>query len=340
MDWKDKKVLVTGGAGFIGSHLAHALKARGASVCIADNLWRGRLANLKDADGHDIIDMKRDFYELDLSDYQNCLEVAQDQEVVFHLADIVAGINYVFGHEYSLFHQNIVINTNMLQAAIQKHVKTYVYVGTACSYPMEKQCKLNAPPLKEDDAYPANPESGYGWSKLMGEYECTLAEAERLIDVAILRLHNVYGPRTDYTPERSQVIPALIRKAIRHPDEQFIVWGSGRQRRAFVYVDDVVDALLLACEKGIHHGPIQIGPDFSTSIKEIAEMVCDISGKNIDIVYDESKREGDVDRAADWSKAKDTLGWYPRTGVYEGLSATYQWMQSDMKIAGCSQARD
>ncbi len=330
MNWKNKHILVTGGAGFIGSHLVESLAVKGATVTVADNLWRGRIENLKRDDGHGIIDLQEAFFETDLTRYENCRRAAEGIDLVFHLADVVAGINYVFGNELSLFNSNLLINTNMLKASIEAGVKRYVYVGTACSYPKEKQDRLNLPLLKEEDAYPANPESSYGWSKLMGEYECCLAEEEHLIDVGILRLHNVYGPKTDFSTERSQVIPSLIRKAVNHPSEEFIVWGSGEQRRAFVYVGDVVEALLLSAEKGMGRGPIQIGPDHSTSIRKIAETVVEISGKAIPIVYDTTKREGDKDRAADWTKAKKILQWSPRTTFKDGLTQTYAWIEKEI----------
>jgi nucleoside-diphosphate-sugar epimerase len=219
----------------------------------------------------------------------------------------------------------------MLRAAIGNGKCKYIYVGTACSYPKEKQDRLNPPPLKEEDAYPANPESSYGWSKLIGEYECELAQKEKLIDTGILRLHNVYGPKCDFSIEKSQVIPSLIRKTINYPAEEFIVWGSGNQRRAFVYVDDVIDALVSIVEKGMNKGPIQIGPDSSISIREIAETIVSISGKKIKVQYDTSKREGDIDRYADWSKAKEILDWSPKTSIEYGLRCTYEWIKSQIK---------
>ena len=164
----------------------------------------------------------------------------------------------------------------------------------------------------------------------MGEYECSLALEENLINVGVLRLHNVYGPKTDFSPEKSQVIPSLIRKAINYPAEEFIVWGSGEQRRAFIYVDDVIEALILVAEIGMNQGPIQIGPDYSTSIREIAETIVAISSKDIPIVYDASKREGDKDRAADWTKAKEILGWSPKTTIKDGLTATYNWIKEKL----------
>jgi GDP-D-mannose 3', 5'-epimerase len=327
MYWNGKRVLVTGGAGQIGSHLAARLASYGARVTVADNLWRGKKSNLFDDNRKQIIDLERDFLQVDLVEYQNCERATEGQDVVYHLADVVAGINYVFGNQFSLFNTNLLIDSHMLRASIANRVSSYIYVGTACSYPAERQSKLNPPPFKEEDVYPASPESSYGWSKLMGEMGCDLARKEKLFDVGILRLHNVYGPHCEMSPEKSQVIPSLIRKALCHPQEEFVVWGSGSQRRAFVFVEDVVDALVSVATKGMNQGVIQVGPDFSTSVREIAERICAISGKGIDIRYDISKPEGDVDRAADWSKARDLLGWSPTVNVQEGLERTYAWCE-------------
>ncbi|MEK7763128.1 MAG: NAD-dependent epimerase/dehydratase family protein [Nitrospirota bacterium] len=325
MYWNGKRVLVTGGAGQIGSHLAARLASYGARVTVADNLWRGKKSNLLDESGKPVIDLERDFLQVDLVDYRNCERATEGQDVVYHLADVVAGINYVFGNQFSLYNTNLLIDSQMLRAAIAQHVSSYIYVGTACSYPAERQSKLNPPPFKEEDVYPASPESSYGWSKLMGEMGCELACKEKLLDIGILRFHNVYGPHCEMSPEKSQVIPSLIRKALQHPHEEFVVWGSGSQRRAFVFVEDIVDALVSVATKGMNQGVIQIGPDYSTSIKEIAERVCAISGKQIDIRFDISKPEGDVDRAADWSRARDILAWSPKVNIQEGLQRTYAW---------------
>ncbi len=326
MDWDGAKVLVTGGAGQIGSNLVRRLAKAGAQVAVADNLWRGSRDNLTD-NGQAIIDLEKNFFEVDLVNEEACRQVCQGQDIVFHLADVVAGINYVFANQLFVFNTNLLIDSNVMRAALSAGAAKYVYVGTACSYPAEKQNYLNPPPFKEEDVYPASPESSYGWSKLMGEYACELLLAEGRMEVGVLRLHNVYGPRCVMDPEKSQVIPSLIRKAINHPNEEFVVWGSGTQRRAFVFVDDVVDALVSVVEKGMNSGVIQIGPEYSTSIREIAEMVVAISGKEIEIKCDLSKAEGDVDRAADWSKAREVLGWAPKTSIREGLEGTFSWCE-------------
>jgi len=324
------KILVTGGAGLIGSNVVKHFLNLGHEVHVADNLWRGKLENLYNND-RPIIDLSSYFHQVDLQDYDSCVAVSKNIDVVIHLADIVAGINFVFSNELFLFRANVVMNSNMLDAAILNNVKKYLYVGTACSYPEKMQSKLNPPPFKEEDAYPASPESAYGWSKLMGEYECELAQKEGKIETGILRLHNVYGPPCEMSPEKSQVIPSLCRKAIKFPDEEFIVWGSGEQRRAFLYVDDVVDAIEALLEKGMNNGVIQIGPSESHSIADIAKKIVAISGKDINIQFDKSKPEGDKDRSADSSKARKILGWTQKISIDEGLNLTYQWASDNIK---------
>ena len=161
----------------------------------------------------------------------------------------------------------------------------------------------------------------------MGEYETFLMAEETGIPVSVLSLHNVYGAPCDFDIERSQVIPALIRKALRYPEEDFIVWGSGNQGRAFVHVDDIVDALILAKDQGLGQGLIQIGPDHCTSIREIAETIVKISEKSIKIVYDITKPEGDKGRCADYTRARQILGWQPKVDLHEGMKGLYDWIE-------------
>ncbi len=330
MDWKGARVLVTGGAGQIGSNLTERLVTLGADVTVADNLWRGKLRSLS-GDTGPVIDLDTRFHAVDLADKSACDKVCAGQDVVFHLADVVAGINFVFGNQYFLFNKNALIDNHMVQAALDAGIGRYVYVGSACSYPEDKQAVLDPPPFKEGDVYPAKPESAYGWSKLMGEYLCELAAHSGRMQVGVLRFHNVYGPRCEMSPEKSQVIPALIRKVIRYPAEEFVVWGSGMQRRAFVYVDDAVEALVRVVERGMGKGVIQIGPDFSTSIREVAEQAIAASGRDIPVTFDTTKPEGDMDRAADWTKAREVLDWAPRIGITEGIRRTYAWCEAELR---------
>lgn len=330
------KILVTGGAGMIGSNLVKRLIKEGYSVKVVDNLWRGKLEYLNN-NGNPVIDIEKDFYYRDLSIPGVCDEILDDVKYVVHLADIVAGIGYVFNNQMSIFRQNILINSNTINSVSKSKVKGFLYIGTACSFPETLQNSLDYIPLKEDELYPAQPESAYGWSKLMGQYETELLEKETDIKTCTLMLHNVYGTPCDYSLKRSQVIPSLIRKAINYPNEKFIVWGSGKQGRAFIHVDDVVNGILLALDKGWGHGHIQLGPSICTSIKDIAKSVVDISNKNIKINYDLSKPEGDKARSADFSKAKSILGWEPLVDFKKELEEQYNWIEEQIN---CEKSND
>lgn len=327
------KILVTGGCGMIGSNLVKRLVKEGHDVSVVDNLWRGKLEYLNDENGKPVIDLDTHFHNVDLSTGFGIDSIVFNTEYVIHLADIVAGIDYVFSNQGDLFRLNNLINTHLFHSvrkAGKERIKGLIYVGTACSYPLTRQNSLDVIPLKEEELFPALPESAYGWSKLMGQLEIGFLEKETGIPCCTLQFHNVYGSPCDYG-ERSQVIPALIRKAINFPEEEFNVWGSGKQGRAFIHVNDIVDALVLALEKGWGHGWIQIGPSECTSIREIAEAVVKISGKDIVPFYDTSKPEGDKARSADWSKAKEVLGWEPKVSLEDGLRQQYEWIKKDIE---------
>lgn len=326
---KGCRILVTGGAGFIGSSLVKRLVFEGANVQVIDNLWRGKLENLK-FDERGRFDISRDFHLADLSDYGKCLELIRDVDIVYHLADVVAGVDYVFNHEPFVFRQNIIINTNVLWACITNKIKKYVYVGTACSFPKELQMIDGIAALREEQTYPAEPESSYGWGKLMGEYEAELAQRTYNINVGLLRLHNVYGPGASFEPGRSQALPALIRKAILFPREEFVVWGNGKQYRDFVYVEDVVDALIMVIQRGMNRGLIQIGSERAITLKEAAEGIVKISGKPIEIKFDPSKPEGDRGRISICDRAKEMLGWQAKVDFDNGIERTYRWIQGEM----------
>lgn len=326
------KIIVTGGAGMIGSNLVKRLLKAQHEVLVIDNLWRGKLEYLEDEKtGKSVIDLQKNFFQLDLSKEVTDLGPFQNTDYIIHLADVVAGIDYVFNNQLNLFRQNILINSNTIELARQLKVKGFIYAGTACSFPLELQDSFDYKLLKEEELYPANPESAYGWSKLMGLYEAGLLEKDCGIKTLSLIFHNIYGAPSDYSEARSQVIPSLIRKAINYPDEGFVVWGSGKQGRAFLHVDDVVDALVLGLEKGLGKGYIQIGPDFSTTIAELASTIVEISGKPINIEFDTTKPEGDKARAADFSIASEVLGWKPKVGLKEGLQKTYTWIEEQLK---------
>ena len=326
---KKSKILVTGGCGMIGSNLVKRLLNEGNDVYVIDNLWRGKIEYLNDDWGTPVIDLATRFFSFDISEPNKCDEIVTKMDYVIHLADVVAGIDYVFNNQGILFRQNNLINSNIINScrkAGSNRIKGFIYVGTACSFPLTRQNSLDVIPLKEDELYPALPESAYGWSKLMGQLETDFLEKETGIPCCTLMFHNVYGSPCDFG-ERSQVIPALIRKAIQYPNEPFHVWGSGLQGRAFIHVNDIVDGIFSALNIGWGHGHIQLGPSVCTSIKEIAEAIIKISGKDIEVFYDTTKPEGDKARSADFTKARNILNWEPKVSLIDGLEQQYKWIE-------------
>ena len=164
----------------------------------------------------------------------------------------------------------------------------------------------------------------------MGEYEIELASKYNLIESCILRLHNVYGPPCDLNPEKSQVIPALCRKILEAENNEIIVWGSGKQKRAFVYIDDIIDGILLGIEKGFNKGVIQLGPQTSHSIEYIANYLVSLVDKKINIKYDISKPEGDKDRIPDCTRANQILNWSPSIEINQGLKKIFDWVKNNL----------
>lgn len=323
-----KKIVVTGGAGMIGSNLVSALSNEGFEVVVIDDFSRGSMENLADP----IRDAKGPIrvIEADLSLPGDWAKEFTDADAVYHLADIVAGVGYVFDNEGAVFRQNLLINATVANAVAAEKPKRYIYVGTACSFPLEIQTGVDAAPMREDQQYPANPESGYGWSKLMGEIDAKYLENQAGVPSVVLVLHNVYGAPCEFEGPRTQAIPALIHRALSTTDDKLVVWGSGQQGRAFLHVDDVVSALRSALDKGHGVGPIQIGPDVCTSIAEIAQSIIDIVDRDLSLDFDRTKPEGDRGRCADYSKAREILGWEPTIKIGDGLRSVKDWVEARM----------
>jgi GDP-D-mannose 3', 5'-epimerase len=322
------KICVTGGAGMIGSRLVQELTSLGHDVSVIDNLWRGKRDFVEEIPGFDVASS---FFEVDLADPRNIERVTKifsGCDVVIHLADIVAGIGYVFSNQYQIFKVNNEINSLTFHCCEAAGVGRVIYAGTACSFPKDLQMSLTSV-LRDDMLFPAQPESAYGWSKLMGTLELGYLADKTGMQVTTLMLHNVYGPNCDIDPRRSQVIPSLIRRVHELKDgEDLIVWGSGRQGRAFLHVGDVVRGFVAALDTVGCPRIVQLGPSQCTSIGELAlHLVEKTFAKRVNVVFDTSKPEGDLGRSADFSLAQATLGWEPRISLADGLRETAEWIR-------------
>lgn len=320
--YEGRRVLVTGGAGFIGSHLVKTLLDLGCEVHVADNLSRGSLENLRE-----VLDKIR-FHHVDLTRFENCLSVTRDIEYVFHLAASVGGIHYIGRARVRCLTPDILMHTYMLETARVNDVERFLFTSSACVY-REKSKMLNE--FREEDAYPANPATTYGWAKIVGEVLCRSYHLDYGIKCSVVRIFNAYGENENLDPRWSHVIPSLIRKAILHPKERFVILGDGKQERAFLYVKDCVEGLLLALKKIENADPINLGSEEVVSINTLAKKIIALSGKNIKIEYDLSGPKGTYRYCANTTKMKKVLGWSPKTPLDEGLKKTYEWAKKKLE---------
>jgi nucleoside-diphosphate-sugar epimerase len=332
--WVDKSVLVTGGAGFIGSHLAARLLREGARhVRAIDNLERGRKEYLNASLSHPNFE----FREQDLRDPQVALHACQDIDVVFHLASKVGGIRYYVEKPGEVFRDNTQIDHNTWSAAMAQQVPFYLYASSAHVYPKELQTSPDALPIAEGQAYPAHPELSYGWAKLMGEqlidYSVTQGCYTR---AAMPRLIGSYGPHQDIDLQTGSAIPVFCRRAIEYPARApFVVLGTGAETRSFHYIDDTLDAFLLAVEQLTvtpRLPPFNLGSEGRVTIRDIAETVIAISGKAIEIKWDTTHPTVIWGQAFDCSLAAQLLGgWRPKFTLREGLEHCYHYVEQRLK---------
>ena len=321
--WGGRRVLVTGGAGFIGSHLVRKLLDLECTVYVADNFSRGSRENI----GRFLDQIH--LYPVDLVELENCLTCTKDVDYVFHLAASVGGIHYIKRENVEGLTPSIMMNTNMLEAARRNYVERFLFTSSACIY-QEKSQALNR--FREEEAYPANPATTYGWAKLMGEIQCKSYYLDYGLKSSVVRIFNAYGENESLDPKWSHVIPSLIRKAILYPKEGYGIFGDGKQKRAFLYVQDCVEGLILAMEKIEDADPINLGSDELTSIQKLAEKIADISGKHIKIEHDPTGPQGTHRYCADLTKMRKTLNWSPKFSLDEGLLRTYEWARGKLNV--------
>jgi GDP-D-mannose 3', 5'-epimerase len=316
------RVLVTGAGGFIGHHLVNRLKADGYWVRGVD--LKAPEYEATQADEFDILDLRR---------WDNCLLATRQIDQVYNLAADMGGIGYITAYLADIARNNTLINAHMLEASRQNRVQRFLFSSSACVYAQSLQKSADVMPLKEEDAYPADPEPGYGWEKLYTEQLCLYYQHDYHFDTRIVRFHNVYGPLGTYGGGKEKAPAAICRKVAMAADGGTIdIWGDGKQTRSFMYVDDCVEGLvrLMASE---HRQPLNLGTDELITISGLVELVSTIAGKTLLKRHDLSKPQGVRGRNSDNSQLRKVLGWEPGIALREGLVPTYTWIQSEMQSA-------
>ncbi|MFP6884685.1 MAG: NAD-dependent epimerase/dehydratase family protein [Roseibacillus sp.] len=319
MTQQQKRILIAGGGGFIGGHLAGSLLAKGHQVVVAD---------IKSLDQWYQVHGEAENHVLNLEGKQACYEVMEGCDEVYNLACNMGGMGFIeFNRALCMI--SVLINTHLLMGARDLGVKGFFYASSACVYPDYRQDDADVMALKEPDAYPAQPEDGYGWEKLFSERMCRNFHEDFGLNVRVFRFHNVYGPFGTWVGGREKAPAALCRKVIEAADtgnHEIEIWGDGEQTRSFMYIDDCVGGMARLMESG-HSEPLNLGRSELVSINGLLEIIEGIAGIKLNRNYDLSKPQGVRGRNSDNTLIQETLGWEPEVNLATGLEKTYHWIK-------------
>jgi GDP-D-mannose 3', 5'-epimerase len=317
-----ERVLVTGAGGFIGHHLVTYLKERDYWVRAVDLKYPEYTE--VDADEFEMLDLRR---------REDALLATRNVDQVYALAADMGGMGFISGNHATILHNNALINLHTIEAARLQGVSRYLYSSSACVYPEHLQADAAVTPLREEDAYPANPQDAYGWEKLISERLCEYYTEEWGLETRTVRFHNIYGPYGTYDGGREKVPAALCRKvAVANPGESVEIWGDGEQTRSFCYVDDCVEGLyrIMLSDYG---KPLNLGTDRMVTINELAKIVIGVSGKDDLTLVHVDGPQGVRGRNSDNSRLREVLGWEPGIDLEEGLVPTYRWIEKQVESA-------
>jgi GDP-D-mannose 3', 5'-epimerase len=314
------RVLVTGAGGFIGSHLTTYLRKKGYWVRGVDV----KLPEFEETTADE-------FLLLDLRRWENCLKATHGVDHVYALAADMGGMGFISCHHAQILYNNSLIDLHTLEAARENGVKRYLYTSSACIYPEHLQEDVNVLPLKEDDAYPADPQDAYGWEKLISERLCMHYMQDYGIETRTVRFHNIFGENGTWEGGREKAPAALSRKiavAKLTGKHEIEMWGDGEQTRSFCYIDDCVEGIYRLMQSD-HSEPLNLGQDRLISINDLAAIIADIAGIPININHIEGP-QGVRGRNSDNSKLRELLGWEPSISLEDGLARTYKWIESQV----------
>jgi nucleoside-diphosphate-sugar epimerase len=323
MQLKDEKVVVCGAGGFIGGHLVRHLQSQGVDVIRAVDIkphaeWYQRQKGVDNA-------------VLDLSLRESCEKALKGATAVFNLAADMGGMGFIENNK-ALCMLSVLVNTHLLIAARQAGLQRFFFSSSACVYNADKQKTPDVVPLKEEDAYPAMPEDGYGWEKLFSERMCRHFEEDFGLQTRVARYHNVYGPFGTWNGGREKAPAAICRKVIdakasgKHEIE---IWGDGTQTRSFMYVDDCVKGTEMIMQSEIHE-PINLGSSELVTINQLVDIAEEIAGIRVKRNYKLDAPRGVNGRNSDNTRIQEYLHWEPSMRLKDGLAKTYEWIESQM----------